>query len=382
MLEAIYTGYPRARLRGEHLPDRLIRPYPYFQTAYMAGHRFGLSGKAWAKQLAWWSCVSLDAHIARTLPEGGGSGCDALVALSGCGLKSGLKVRERGGVYVCDRGSSHIRYQNTLMQEEYRRHGLDSAAVATDPRMIEREEAEYAEADVIAVPSTFALRSFVERGVLEEKLRRIPYGVDLSRFYPDGAPAPERFDVLFVGSASLRKGIPYLLEAFARLKRPGKRLTIVGQAQDEVKPMIARYAAKEEIVCAGHLPQPRVREMMSRHHVMVLPSIEEGLALVQAQALACGCPVIATTNTGAEDLFDDGAEGFIVPIRDPEALAERMQRLADCPDERQLMSEAALLRVQSIGGWDRYGDIFAAMLEEQTARKSGSNTLAAAAARA
>ena len=54
---------------------------------------------------------------------------------------------------------------------------------------------------------------------------------------------------------------------------------------------------------------------MSRSHVMVLPSIEEGLALVQAQALACGCPVIGTRHTGAEDLFSDGNEGFIVPIR-------------------------------------------------------------------
>ena len=89
---------------------------------------------------------------------------------------------------------------------------------------------------------------------------------------------------------------------------------------------------------------------------MVLPSVEEGLALVQAQAMACGCPVIATENTGARDLFADGREGFIVPIRDTSAITERLQALANQGELAQSMSDAALKRVQSIGGWDQYGD--------------------------
>ena len=72
----------------------------------------------------------------------------------------------------------------------------------------------------------------------------------------------------------------------------------------------------------GSIPQPELAALMSRSHVLALPSIEEGLALVQAQAMACGCPVVCSTNTGGEDLFTDGVEGFIVPIRDPIALAD------------------------------------------------------------
>ena len=86
-----------------------------------------------------------------------------------------------------------------------------------------------------------------------------------------------------------------------------------------------------------------------------MPSIEEGLALVQGQAMACGLPVIATTNTGAEDLFTDGVEGFIVPIRDPEAIREKLLRLYHDPELREEMSRAALSRVQSMAGWDDYG---------------------------
>jgi glycosyltransferase involved in cell wall biosynthesis len=89
--------------------------------------------------------------------------------------------------------------------------------------------------------------------------------------------------------------------------------------------------------------------------VLVLPSIEEGLALVQAQAMACECPVIATDATGAEDLFTDGVEGFIVADRDVDALASRMQQLADDSFLRAQMAAAARLRVDSMGGWDEYG---------------------------
>jgi glycosyltransferase involved in cell wall biosynthesis len=105
---------------------------------------------------------------------------------------------------------------------------------------------------------------------------------------------------------------------------------------------------------------------MSRSHVLALPSIEEGLALVQAQAMACGCPVVCSTNTGGEDLFTDGVEGFIVPIRDPLTLAERLQRLADDPALQRSMREAALRRVRSLGGWKEYGDLWESLLKSLT----------------
>ena len=89
----------------------------------------------------------------------------------------------------------------------------------------------------------------------------------------------------------------------------------------------------------------------------------EGLAMVQGEALACGCPVIASTNTGGKDLFTDGKEGFIVPIRSADAIAEKLQLLADNPDLRQTMSDAAIKRVQDIGGWDNYGNEFAKLIK-------------------
>ncbi len=78
--------------------------------------------------------------------------------------------------------------------------------------------------------------------------------------------------------------------------------------------------------------------------------------MVMGEAMACGAPVIASYNTGAEDLFDDGVEGFHIPIRDPDAIADRLDRLAADPALRAAMGEAARRRMEGFGGWNAYGD--------------------------
>jgi glycosyltransferase involved in cell wall biosynthesis len=127
---------------------------------------------------------------------------------------------------------------------------------------------------------------------------------------------------------------------------------------------VLKQLPQDQVEFLGPRPQTEVAQYMSSSHVMVLPSIEEGLALVLGQALACGCPVIASTNTGAEDLLSDGVEGFIVPIRDADVPRSRIQQIADDPPLRQRMSEAALRRVRHLGGWQEYGDRWVSLLEK------------------
>ena len=76
--------------------------------------------------------------------------------------------------------------------------------------------------------------------------------------------------------------------------------------------------------------------------------------------------LLATTNTGAEDLFTDEHEGFIVPIRDADALLNRMQRVADDPALHEWLRAASLERVKSIGRWQQYGDQWEALLKKLT----------------
>jgi glycosyltransferase involved in cell wall biosynthesis len=173
--------------------------------------------------------------------------------------------------------------------------------------------------------------------------------------------------VLFAGQIGLRKGIPYLLEAFRRVRHPRKRLTLVGSVQDDLRGLL-RTLPLDDVVFTGALAQSELAARMSRSHVLALASVEEGLALVMGQAMACGCPVVTTKATGAEDLFSDGVEGFIVGDRDVDALADRLQRLADDPALQTQMGTAALNRVRSLGGWDEYGARWDALLHQLTGR--------------
>jgi starch synthase len=287
--------------------------------------------------------------VALSLPP-----CDVFCGLSGSGLRAGLLSQSRGAKYVCDRGSAHICAQDRILREEYDRQGLHFSGI--DPRAMSREEAEYDAADIITIPSTFAFNTFVEAGIAPKKLRLASYGVDLSTFYPCTHKSDQIFQVLFVGAISIRKGICYLLNAFKRLECASKQLILVGSISREMENMIAQISNDPQIRITGHIDQLQLKVIMSSSQVMVLPSVQEGFGLVIAQAMACGCPVIASQHTGACDLFTDGQEGFIVPIRDGDAIADRLQTLADDIDLRCRMSHAALRRMQTINGWDEYGE--------------------------
>lgn len=359
-LQKIYSTWPWARLKREGLPRSLVSSFPLLHTTDYLLNRTGLHSQRLSSKMNVWTALSFDRWTnSRIAP------CDAFIAISGAGLLTGRKVQARGGIFICDRGSTHQRYQENVVAEEYRRWNLPQPL--NKPHITVREEEIYATADAITVPSTVAKRSFLQMGIAPEKVHIIPYGVRLDHFARTTEPPQNSFEVLFAGQVSLRKGIPYLLQAFARLKHLNKRLTIVGAIQNDMRTLLATLPTGN-VIFTGVLPQAGLAKKMSTSHLLVLPSIEEGLALVQGQAMACGCPVIATTATGAEDLFTDREQGFIVPDRDTDALTQRMQQIADDPVLQQKLSESAMLRVKTLGGWDHYGETWDRLLHQLTGK--------------
>ncbi|HEX7158555.1 MAG TPA: glycosyltransferase family 4 protein [Edaphobacter sp.] len=361
-LSLIYSTFPWARLRREGLPRQLVQTFPWLHVPEFLLHRHNLGNRWLYDQLGYANALYFDEWTLRRVPE-----CDAFIAISGAGLKTGREVQRRGGRFICDRGSTHIRHRAELVEEEHQRWGVPENS-QDDPRDLAREESIYEVADAITVPSTHSRSTYLSRGISPEKIHVLPYGVLLDRFQKVADPPSDSVEVLYVGRINLPKGVPYLLEAFRKLKVPNKHLTMIGGMQPEMKGVLDRLPL-DNVTFMGTMPQAQLKNYMSRSHVMVMPSLDEGMALVQGQAMACGCPVIATTNSGAEDLFSDGVEGFIVPVRDPDALADRMQRLADDRALQQRMSEAALQRVRSIGGWNEYGDRWENLLLNLTTSK-------------
>ena len=293
----------------------------------------------------WWlKDRSFDRRAARHLPDafsvfhGWNSHCLACLG----------RAREQGAVTFVERGSAHASVQGRLLAEEHERFGL--ARPATMARLIARCVAEYDAADYVHVPSSFCRDSFLTAGFPAEKVVQSPYGVDLARFRP--TPPPSRFTALFVGEIGLRKGVLDLLDAWARLRLSDSRLVLLGGIESAAARLVASYRRRCECEVPGFTSD--VAAAYADCSVLVLPAIEDGFPLVVLEAMASGRPVIVSENTGSKDLIEDGVHGFVVPIRSPDAIAEKLQWLHDHPVEREAMGAAARRQAESFP-WERHG---------------------------
>lgn len=279
---------------------------------------------------------------------------DIFVGWSSFSLYSLRKAKELGVKTILDHGSSHIVYQYEILKEEYKNWGYKPTFDdLPHPKVIEKELKEYKEANYIALSSLFAKRTFLEKGVPENKILYIPYGVDLTHFKQ--VPKQDNvFRIIFVGKVCLRKGFQYLVQAFSELKLKNSELMVVGPLSNDIMPIFEKY--KNNFNYMGRVPQNELYKYYSQANVFVLPSIEDGFGMVINQAMACGLPVIATENTGGPDIIRDGTDGFIIPIRDVEKLKEKIMFFYENQDVARKIGENAQNKAQSAFSWNDYGD--------------------------
>jgi glycosyltransferase involved in cell wall biosynthesis len=353
------------QLQKKDVLHRLITTYPSFKaeefgldrTAIDSFFHLEVLSRAWSKlpsrlkgkynlQLFWLEWF--DRNATKKL-----SGeFDIFVGWSGACLLSFQRAKELGAMTVVERGSSHMAYQTRILEEEYDRWGLKFTA--THPGIYDREIQAYAECDRIAIPSGFVKRTFIDRGIPEDKLIHVPYGTSLTEFYPV-KKEDKIFRVIHCGGITLRKGVQYLLQAFYELQLPDAELWLVGSVDPEMEPFLKKYQS-DRIILKGTQPQSQLHWFYSQCSVFCIASIEEGLAMVQPQAMACGLPIIHTTNTGGEDIVRDGIDGFCIPIRDVEAIEEKILFFYENPDNAVEMGKNALEQARTSLSWDDYGD--------------------------
>jgi glycosyltransferase involved in cell wall biosynthesis len=234
--------------------------------------------------------------------------CDVFIGMSGMSTRTAKAVRRKYGAQIwIERGSRHILSQKEILDALPGSHRVSRFAV-------QRELADYELADTIVVPSRHVERSFLERGCPKEKLFRNPYGVDLKMFLPTPKPQNRLLTLIYAGTWSLRKGCDILAKA---VEGQPWRVIHVGTNGDATVPNLANFEPR------GFVPQWKLPEVYGEADVFVLASREEGLSVVQAQALACGLPLVCTDRTGGEDLaefLDDPSWVTVVPSDDATAL--------------------------------------------------------------
>ena len=184
-----------------------------------------------------------------------------------------------------------------------------------------RKEKELRMADRITCPSQFVLDSIPKEIKQNTPCQISPFGS------PRNQPSDRKIvtkpsnslKLLFVGSMSQRKGLADLFEAMKLVKKEPVALSVLGQ------PSLPMEFYRKQFSDFQYFPpcsNQKVREIMMQHDILVLPSIIEGRALVQQEALSCGLPIIVTRNSGGEDLVEEGLTGHLVPIRSPKKLAQ------------------------------------------------------------
>lgn len=284
---------------------------------------------------------------ARRIP----SDTDVVITWSAASLETITAAQARGIPSILERGSTHIEHQINVVREAYERAGM--IYKRTDQRIIDRELAEYESSDRIAVPTEFTAQTFTERGISPDKIIVNPYGVTINAGSERRRSQDAPVRILFVGGVGPRKGVPTLLDAFSRLTQSAE-LVLAGPVEPGMEDLLAGRLT-QSISVLGAVSADRIAEEMADADIFCLPSVEEGLSLALLQALGAGLPIVTTAESGAEDVIENGREGYIVPAHDPAALTERLDHLVGNPSLRRTMASAASQRVTSGFSWSDYG---------------------------
>ena len=271
-----------------------------------------------------------------------------------------------GALKVVDCPNSHPTTYYHYWQRECDRW-CPGEKVLTPPWMLERMKRELNRADIILCPSLFVRDSMLTNGIPAEKCFINPFGVDTSVFKPRlQVPAKPRF--IAVGTICLRKGHQYLFRAFEKVKQelPEAELICVGAYKSDFR--LERPKWESTFTHINVLDHAALNELLGSCTAFVFPSCEEGFARVIPEAMATGLPIIASHESGATTLVDDGVEGLIVPAQQPEVIADAMLKVARDPVLGERLGKAARAKGAARNSWQDYADRLLAEYTRRLAR--------------
>ncbi|HXD55050.1 MAG TPA: glycosyltransferase family 4 protein [Solirubrobacteraceae bacterium] len=262
--------------------------------------------------------IEFDDYAAARLP----ANAEHLVAFNGQALAQLAAARRAGlqsaAVVSANPHMRRLQRQHALARERYPLEG------SWGTRLLDRNLAEYERADRIYYASEYVRESFLAEGAPEEKLARFPLTPD-PRYQPDPAGArSERFEIVYVGSLSVHKGVPLLIDAVRRLVGLDLGLRLIGGwGTPGMRRFVQRALAADAriSVCPGD-PLPHLRAAS----LCVHPAYEDGFGYAPAEAQAAGVPVIVSEDTGMKELIAVGRDGLIVPTGDLDALTEAIEQ--------------------------------------------------------
>jgi glycosyltransferase involved in cell wall biosynthesis len=324
MLTHLYTGFASAKVRAvnrfikrqdrEDVPKRMISDL-WFIHLLRHFHQSSIYNEVF------------DRWVANRIKNR--NDYKAVLAWSGMGEHTITAAKRMNRFTVLGRESCHITLQNQILSKEYSKYGIH---YRVDDRITKKELREYAMADQLYVCSEFVKRSFLDQGFPEDKIFVSPIGVPKLFLPVQGVKKNPKFIIVFFGKMTVRKGLRYLFEALEKINLPAREYEawFIGAAEPVILREFERRR-KSNWHYKGFISQEDVPNVLSHADVGVFPSLEDGFAQVVPQQLACGVPVIVTSNTGSSDIIQDGLNGYVVPPFDSDSIAEKIESIYNDP---------------------------------------------------
>ncbi len=330
ILRTLYTIYPKNRIKSYSIPLKRIKSY-----FLLGAFKYITCSKLKIKTFDYFTSCIFDFLVAYSL-EKTGKKKEIFHGWNGASLKSIQRAKKLGYITVVERSCPHIDIQKKLIEEEQKRL-LGKVIYYEEKKKVAMMKKEYEMADFIVTPSLYTRRSFIEKGYNPKKIITVPLSLEKITMRPK-EKRTKRFKVLCIGGNFYRKGLYYLLRAWKLLNLENAELIIKGNIPKEFEKM---KKINNLHLITQRLSNKNLAALYQKVDIFVLPSIDDGFGMVVVEAMTAGLPVIITKNVGVADGIKNGEEGFVVPIRDPEALAEKISYFYNNPQKINEMGNKA-----------------------------------------
>lgn len=367
MLAAYWAGVPSRETQQRLIPDWIRRGLHRYAPVDLPDkraqwlpvavvlRRLGRAMPAGVEQaIDFFACRAFYRQVAAQLVRAGAS---AVVACEISALDTFRAAKKLGMKTVLDAASVHYAVQDRVTPV--------AEAAWLHERIVGVKRAEISLADHVLTVSDLACAGYVEAGVPASRVHAVVVGADTQLFNPGAGGARDisgPCTFLFAGATIYRKGIDVLLEAFGTLQKklPGKaRLLVVGP-RGESYPLVER-AKIDGLIVRPAVAQAELLEIYRGADCFVLPSRHDSFGMTVLEAMACGLPAIVSEMVGAREAIEEGTNGWVVPLNNAPALAERMAWCVENRAALAAMRPAARAAAERYS-WDSYGERLTAVM--------------------
>ena len=347
------------------LPERYYRRcWPYHLAMKPFYH---CASQIWSEKATYFFQPLFERWLRSSLNSPECSKIKVVQSITGLCSEAFDKADQIGALKVADCANSH---PTTLYGYWQRECDIwcPGERVPLPARVFMRMNQELDRADVVLCPSTFVRDTMIQNGIPDEKCFVNPFGVDTSVFKQrQTLPAKPRF--VCVGTVCLRKGHQYLFRAFEEIKRrlPEAELICIGNVKRDFRLEWPKW--KNRIQHVENMQHAEMAKLLQNTTAFVFPSLEEGFARVLAEAMGAGLPIIATHESGASTIIQDGLQGFLVAPRRIEPLVDAMFKIATDPSLNLKMGQSAYEVGARCNTWQDYGNRLLAEYDRRLTKK-------------